>query len=57
QLAGSFVKVELTYLNDEKRVVLVEMPHYEFSNKKIQKGDILGIRTRKLRSFENGAGI
>ena len=57
QLAGSFVKVELTYLNDEKRVVLVELPHYEFSDKNIKKGDIVGIRTRKLRSFEDGAGI
>ena len=57
QLAGSFVKVELNYLNDENKIVLVEMPHFEFNEKSIQKGDIVGIRTRKLRSFEDGAGI
>jgi sulfate transport system ATP-binding protein len=33
------------------------VPHYEFSEKNIKKGDIVGIRTRKLRSFEDGAGI
>ena len=57
QLAGSFVKVELNYLNDENKIVLVEMPHFEFNEKSIQKGDIVGIRTRKLRNFEDGAGI
>ncbi|WP_418184752.1 sulfate/molybdate ABC transporter ATP-binding protein [Aliarcobacter vitoriensis] len=57
QLAGSFVKVELTHINDEKRVVLVELSHYEFNDKNLKIGDIIGVRARKLRSFEAGAGI
>ncbi|RBQ28157.1 sulfate/molybdate ABC transporter ATP-binding protein [Aliarcobacter vitoriensis] len=57
QLAGSFVKVELTHINDEKRVVLVELSHYEFNDKNLKIGDIVGVRARKLRSFEAGAGI
>ncbi|QKF74440.1 sulfate ABC transporter CysATW, ATP-binding protein CysA [Aliarcobacter faecis] len=57
QLAGSFVKLELTDLKDEKRTILIEMAHYEFNNKNLKKDDIVGVRARKLRSFEDGAGI
>jgi sulfate transport system ATP-binding protein len=57
QLAGSQVKVELTHLADETKTVLVEMPHYEFREKNIQKGNIVAIRPRALRTFEDGAGI
>jgi sulfate transport system ATP-binding protein len=57
QLAGSQVKVELTYLNNEIKTVLVEISHYEFNEKDIKKGDIVGIKLRTLRTFEDGAGI
>ena len=57
QLAGSQVKVELTHLENETRTVLVEISHYEFKEKNISKGDIVGIRPRSLRTFEDGAGI
>ena len=46
-----------THLADETKTVLVEMPHYEFREKNIQKGNIVGIRPRALRTFEDGAGI
>lgn len=57
QLAGSQVKVELTHLENETKTVLVEISHYEFKEKNIKKGDIVGIRPRALRTFEDGAGI
>ncbi|WP_418187502.1 hypothetical protein ACNSOP_03730 [Aliarcobacter lanthieri] len=57
QLAGSFVKVELADIKDEKRTILVEMAHYDFNDKKLKKDDIVGIRARNMRSFEDGAGI
>lgn len=57
QLAGSQVKVELTHLENETKTVLVEISHYEFKEKNISKGDIVGIRPRSLRTFEDGAGI
>ncbi|MGE4383563.1 MAG: sulfate/molybdate ABC transporter ATP-binding protein [Arcobacter sp.] len=57
QLAGSQVKVELTHLENETKTVLVEISHYEFKEKNINKGDIVGIRPRALRTFEDGAGI
>lgn len=57
QLAGSQVKVELTHLSDDTKTVLVEISHYEFKEKNIQKGNIVGIRPRALRTFEDGAGI
>jgi len=57
QLAGSQVKIELTHLENELKTVLVEISHYEFKEKNINKGDIVGIRPRALRTFEDGAGI
>ena len=57
QLAGSQVKVELTHLENEAKTVLVEISHYEFKEKNISKGDIVGIRPRAVRTFEDGAGI
>lgn len=57
QLAGSQVKVELTHLDNEEKHILVEVSHYEFNDKNIQKGDIVGIRPRELRTFQDGAGI
>ena len=57
QLAGSQVKVELTHLENETKTVLVEISHYEFKEKNISKGDIVGICPRALRTFEDGAGI
>lgn len=57
QLAGSQVKVELTHLDNEQKNILVEVSHYEFNDKNIQKGDVVGIRPRQLRTFEGGAGI
>ncbi len=57
QLAGSFVKIELSHLNNEEKSVNVEISHFEFNEKNIKKGDIVGIRPRSLRTFEDGAGI
>lgn len=57
QLAGSFVKIDLSHLNDETKTLMVEISHSEFKEKNIQKGDIVGIRPRTLRTFEDGAGI
>lgn len=57
QLAGSQVKVELTHFDNEDKHILVEVSHYEFNYKNIQKGDTVGIRPRELRTFEGGAGI
>ncbi|WP_198306004.1 sulfate/molybdate ABC transporter ATP-binding protein [Arcobacter vandammei] len=57
QQAGSFVKIELSQLDDEKKLVFVELSHYDFAEKQLKIGDIVGIRPRKLRSFEDGAGI
>ena len=57
QLAGSMVKIELANLNDEEKIVNVELSHYEFEEKAIKKGNIVGIRPRTLRTFEDGAGI
>ncbi len=57
QLAGSQVKVELTHVDNDKKHILVEVSHYEFNDKNIQKGDVVGIRPRQLRTFEGGAGI
>ena len=47
----------LTHLENEAKTVLVEISHYEFKEKNISKGDIVGIRPRALRTFEDGAGI
>ena len=44
-------------LENETRTVLVEISHYEFKEKNIKKSDIVGIRPRALRTFEDGAGI
>lgn len=57
QLAGSIVKIELVPINNETKIVLVETSHSEFKEKNIQKNDIVGIRPRTLRTFEDGAGI
>lgn len=57
QLAGSQVKVELTHLDNDTKHIMVEVSHYEFNDKNIQKGDIVGIRPRRIRTFEGGAGI
>lgn len=57
QLAGSQVKVELIEVNNDSNTILVEIPHYEFNDKNIQRDNIVGIRPRKLRSFEYGEGI
>ena len=57
QLAGSFVKIDLSHLNDDSKTLLVEISHSEFKEKNIQKGNIVGIRPRTLRTFEDGAGI
>ena len=57
QLAGSMVKIELSHLDNEEKIVNVEVPHYEFDEKGIKKGNIVGIRPRTIRTFEDGAGI
>jgi sulfate transport system ATP-binding protein len=49
--------VELTHVHNDKKHILVEVSHYEFNDKNIQKGDVVGIRPRQLRTFEGGAGI
>lgn len=57
QLAGSFVKIDLSHLTDETKTLMVEISHSEFKEKKIQKGNLVGIRPRTLRTFEDGVGI
>lgn len=57
QLAGPMVKIELSHLDDEEKIVNVEVAHFEFNEKGIKKGNIVGIRPRTLRTFEDGAGI
>ncbi len=57
QLAGSMVKIELSHLDNEEKIVNIEVPHYEFDEKGIRKGNIVGIRPRTIRTFEDGAGI
>ena len=57
QLIGHTPLLELTHLENEAKTVLFEISHYEFKEKNISKGDIVGIRPRALRTFEDGAGI
>ena len=57
QLAGPMVKIELSHLDDEEKIVNVEVAHFEFNEKGIKTGNIVGIRPRALRTFEDGAGI
>ena len=57
QLAGSQVKIDLEDTEDNTKTILVEISHHEFKNKKLNKGDIIGIIPRELRTFQDGAGI
>ena len=57
QLAGSQVKIDLEDVEDTTKTILVEISHHEFKNKNLNKGDIIGIIPRELRTFQDGAGI
>ncbi|MDD2888108.1 MAG: sulfate ABC transporter ATP-binding protein [Aliarcobacter sp.] len=57
QLAGSQVKIDLEDVEDNTKTILVEISHHEFKNKNLNKGDIIGIIPRELRTFQDGAGI